>query len=84
MNEVIKVTSKGQITLPIEIRKAMGITQDSYLIVERVGKYMLMKKAEFRMKEIQEILLNDARKKKITRKELLKTLRRAQKRVWGD
>ena len=84
MNEVIKVTSKGQITLPIEIRKAMGITQDSYLIVERVGKYMLMKKAELRMKEIQGILLNDAKKKKITKKDLLKALRRAQKRVWGD
>jgi AbrB family looped-hinge helix DNA binding protein len=31
--KAIKVTSKGQITIPIEIRTALGIDEDSYLEV---------------------------------------------------
>ena len=83
MTEVIKVTSKGQITLPIEIRNAIGITDDSYLVVEQIGEYVLMKKAEIRMKEIQNILKNEAKRKKVSRKELLAALKRTQKRVWS-
>ncbi|MBI5000912.1 MAG: AbrB/MazE/SpoVT family DNA-binding domain-containing protein [Euryarchaeota archaeon] len=83
MADVIKVTSKGQITLPVAIRNAIGIKDDSYLVVEQVGEYVLMKKAELRMKEIQGILKNDSKRKKITRKELLDALKKAQKRVWN-
>jgi len=82
MTEVIKVTSKGQITLPIGIRNAIGLTDDSYLVVEQVGEYVLMKKAEVRMKEIQKILVNAAKRKKITKKALLAELKQTQKRVW--
>ncbi|MGQ0736582.1 MAG: AbrB/MazE/SpoVT family DNA-binding domain-containing protein [Acidobacteriota bacterium] len=31
--KAVKVTSKGQITIPIELREALGIDQDSYLEV---------------------------------------------------
>ena len=83
MTEVIKVTSKGQITLPVEIRNAIGITDESYLVVEKIGEYVLMKKAEIRMKEIQSILKNEAKRKKISRKELLAALKKTQKRMWS-
>jgi AbrB family looped-hinge helix DNA binding protein len=84
MTEVVKVTSKGQITLPIAIRNAIGITDDSYLVMEQIGEYVLIKKAELRMKEIQNILSNEAKRKKITRKELLTELKNTQKRVWNS
>jgi antitoxin PrlF len=83
MTEVIKVTSKGQITLPIEIRNAIGITDESYLVVEQIGEYVLMKKAEIRMKEIQNILQNEAKRKNVSRRELLAALKKTQKRVWS-
>ena len=35
--KVIKVTAKGQITIPIELRTALGITEDSYLEVTAEG-----------------------------------------------
>lgn len=79
MVDMIKVTSKGQITLPVGIRNSAGITDDSYLLVEQVGDYILLKKAELRMKEIQEIMKNEARRKKITKKALLKALLRTRK-----
>ncbi len=82
MTDVVKVTSKGQITLPVNIRKAIGITDDSYLVVEQVGEYVLMKKAEIRMKEIQSLLKNEAKRKNITKKELLKSLEKSEKQVW--
>ena len=31
--KAIKVTSKGQVTIPIEIRTALGIDDDTYLEV---------------------------------------------------
>ena len=84
MTDVVKVTSKGQITLPVNIRKAIGITDDSYLVVEQVGEYVLMKKAEIRMKEIQNLLKNESKRKNITKKELLKLLEKSEKRVWSS
>ena len=82
MADVVKVTSKGQITLPVGIRNALGIDEDSYLLFERVGEYVLMKKAELRMKEIQKILGTAAKRKKVTKKELLKALEKTRKRMW--
>jgi len=82
MTNVIKVTSKGQITLPIDIRNALDISDASYLVVEQIGDYVLMKKAEIRMKEIQTILKNDAKRKKISKKDLLKALEESKGRTW--
>lgn len=84
MTEVVKVTSKGQITLPIGIRSGIGITENSYLLVERIGGYVLLKKAELRMKEIQKLLKNEAKRKNITKKELLKALEKTKTRVWAE
>jgi antitoxin PrlF len=82
MTDVVKVTSKGQITLPVDIRNALDINDASYLVVEQVGDYVLMKKAEIRMKEIQAILKNEAKRKNISKKDLLKALEKSEKRTW--
>ena len=84
MTEVVKVTSKGQITLPVKIRKAIGLDKDSYLLVEQVGNYVLMKKAEVRMKEIQKIFSKEAKRKGITKKQLMKALRKVQSETWAE
>ena len=34
---IVKVTEKGQITLPINLRRKLGITKDDYLVVESEG-----------------------------------------------
>lgn len=74
MTDVVKVTSKGQITLPVDIRSSMGVDRDTYLLVEQVGDYILMKKADVRMKKIRKILGDAARKKGITKKDILAAL----------
>ena len=41
--ELAKVTSKGQITIPIAIRKALGLREgDKVLFVEKDGQIMLI------------------------------------------
>ena len=41
---IIKVTEKGQITLPINLRRKLGITKDDYLVVESEGEYLTLHK----------------------------------------
>ena len=38
-----KVTSKGQITIPIEIRKFLGLDTGDDIIFEKVNNYVIMK-----------------------------------------
>lgn len=41
---IIKVTEKGQITLPIQMRRKLGIKKDDYLAVETEGDSLKLKK----------------------------------------
>ena len=41
---IVKVTEKGQITLPIDLRRKLGITKDDYLVVEIEGEYLKLHK----------------------------------------
>lgn len=42
--KVVKVTSKGQITIPIEIRDALGIDEGTYLEVSEDGNEIRLRK----------------------------------------
>ena len=41
---IIKVTEKGQVTLPIELRRKLRIGKDDYLVVEAEGEYLKLRK----------------------------------------
>jgi AbrB family looped-hinge helix DNA binding protein len=41
---IIKVTEKGQVTLPIELRRKLRIAKDDYLVVEAEGEYLKLRK----------------------------------------
>jgi AbrB family looped-hinge helix DNA binding protein len=41
---VVKVTSKGQVTIPVELRSALGIGDDTYLEVSEVSGELRMRK----------------------------------------
>ncbi len=42
--KVVKATSKGQVTIPVEIRAALGIDEDSYLEVSADGDEVRMRR----------------------------------------
>jgi len=46
MEHVSKLSSKGQITIPVELRKAIGIEPGDILSYELQGKSVKLKKAD--------------------------------------
>jgi len=42
--EVVKVSTKGQVVIPKEIRDALGIRNGDYLVVMEKNGYIVMKK----------------------------------------
>jgi transcriptional pleiotropic regulator of transition state genes len=42
--KAVKVTSKGQVTIPVEIREALGIDEDTYLEVIEADQEIRLRK----------------------------------------
>ena len=52
--ELAKVTSKGQVTIPIEIRKKLGIKNgDKVLFIEDAGRIYMMNSSMEALREAQ-------------------------------
>ena len=52
--DLAKVTSKGQLTIPIEIRKKLGIKNgDKVLFVEEAGRVYMMNSSMYAFREAQ-------------------------------
>jgi AbrB family looped-hinge helix DNA binding protein len=61
--EIAKVTSKGQITIPRDIRVKLDIKKgDKILIFEENGKYFFQNSASVALKSIQNIMKGEAEK----------------------
>ena len=72
---IVKISTKGQIVLPKKIREDLDIKEDTYLVIERIGDNILIKKAESRFDEITKMFSEAAKKKGITKEELLQYLK---------
>lgn len=81
MPEIIKITSKGQLTIPVKYRKQLGLDKDSYLIVDEIGDFLILEKIK-KLDQITTILSSRAKEKNITKKELRKTLKEIQEEKW--
>jgi len=80
MVEIVKVTTKGQLTLPVRIRKDLGISEDTYLVAEEVGDFVVLQRAEARFAEISALFRKETRRKGVSRSSLLRTLKRVRRR----
>lgn len=59
--ELAKVTSKGQITIPIEIRRKLGIKNgDKILFVEESGRIYMMNSSMDAFRETQKAFVGEA------------------------
>lgn len=77
---VVKVTSKGQLTLPAEIRKDLNIGEDDFLYVIEAGGLILMKRIGVDPKKILNAFQRAAKEVGLTKKELnraIQEIRRA-------
>lgn len=80
MVEIVKVTTKGQLTLPARIRKDLNISDDTYLLAEEVGDFVVLRRAETRFLELSERFQKEAKRKGMTRESLLRALKEARRR----
>ncbi len=80
MAEIVKVTTKGQLTLPARIRKDLGISKDTYLLAEEVGDFVVLRRAETRFLELSKRFQTEAKRRGITREALLRALKEARRR----
>jgi antitoxin PrlF len=44
--KIVKVTDKGQISIPVEVRESIGICEGDELVVLREGNFITMKKVK--------------------------------------
>lgn len=59
--ELAKVTSKGQVTIPIEIRKKLGIKNgDKVLFMEESGRVYMMNSTMDALREAQQAFSGEA------------------------
>ena len=61
--ELAKITSKGQITLPISIRRALHLKDgDKVAFIEKNGQYVLINPVKLAIREVQEGFYGEAEK----------------------
>lgn len=81
--EIVKVTSKGQVTLPSRLRAKAGLKKGSYIYMRPMGDLVLMKKVDdLGLKEISEILGKVAKEKGLTRALLDKEVEQIRNELW--
>ena len=79
---MVKITSKGQLTLPAEIRKSLKIGEGDYLYVTEAGGLILVKRIGVDPKEILDRFQRAAREIGLNRRELnlvIREIRRAKR-----
>lgn len=61
--EVAKVTSKGQITIPVDIRRKLGVKEgDKVLFVEEQGKIIMMNSSMEALRKAQAAFSGEAKR----------------------
>ncbi len=85
VDEIVKVTSKGQLTIPVKIRGETGIDEGSHIYIKSLGNMVVMKKVDdLTLDEISGLLEAVAREKGMTRVLLTKEVDRIRTETWKE
>ncbi len=84
-SQVVKITSKGQFTLPVEIRRDLSLGKGSHVYVTKLGRLIVIKKVdELSLDDISAILEPLAKRSGVTRRILMKDIERAREKMLGQ
>jgi len=84
MVDFVKLSSKGQFTLPISMRRSLGLKRGNRLALERVGDFVLMRKVELDFEEKLELLQQHAQERGVDREEIFATLRDVRREIQSE
>jgi len=84
--EIIRLSSKGQLTIPSEYRDKIHLNLGDYLSIYDVGnKFLVIEKANpTPLSEIVKALDKEVKKTKFKRKELSELIKKARKEVYKE
>lgn len=82
--DIAKITSKGQITIPVEIRRKLGVREgDKILFVEEAGRVYMLNASINALREAQNAFSGEAQRMGLNREEdvvaLVKEIRKDKK-----
>lgn len=82
--DIAKITSKGQITVPVEIRRKLGVREgDKILFVEEAGRVYMLNASINALREAQNAFSGEAQRMGLNREEdavaLVKEIRKDKK-----
>jgi AbrB family looped-hinge helix DNA binding protein len=80
---VCKVTSVGQVTLPKEVREKLGVAEDDYVIIEKIGETYFIKKLHGE-KQLLERVRAKVKKSGITRERLREIVEEETQVSWEE
>ena len=81
-SQVVKITSKGQFTLPVEIRRELSLGKDSHVYVTKLGRLIVIKKVEeLSLDDISAIFEPLAKKSDLTRRILMEDIEKAREKM---
>lgn len=82
--ELARISSKGQITIPIEVRKKLNLKEgDKVIFIEENGKIVIANASYVALKEIQQAMEGDANKQNLSSEEDVdKLVKETRKELW--
>jgi AbrB family looped-hinge helix DNA binding protein len=86
MLDVSRVTSKGQVTIPIEMRRRLGIKEgDKVVFIEESGKIIIANAAMLALKDIQEVFCGEAERLGLRdEQDVVKMVKEVRKEMWEE
>ena len=84
--ELARISSKGQITIPKEVRKKLNLKEgDKVLFVEEDGKVVIANASYIAFKEIQQAMQGEAERQGLTSEEdVNKLIKEVRKEMWEE
>ena len=83
--EIIKMSSKGQVTIPAKFRKDLSLDKDTYLYMAKAGKVLVLKKVEeLSLDDISDVLESVAEERGVTQELLLEEAEKARARLMDE
>ena len=84
-SQVVKISSKGQFTLPVEMRRELSLGKDSHVYVTKLGRLIVIKKVEeLSLADISAILEPLAKGSGLTRRILMDDIEKARGKMLGE
>lgn len=84
--ELAKITTKGQITLPVEIRKKLGVRNgDKVVFIEENGRIIVENAAMLALKNVQNAFAGEAERLGLeSEQDVVKLVKDVRREVWDE